>query len=144
LQIRRDTTPHYAHTNEFNFHSHSLLQTTLTCEALVTTQEKFAFTVFEQTFKEFGLPQAIRTDNGVPFASAHALYGLSKLAVWWLRLGIQLERITPGHPQQNGRHERMHLTLKREATKPAAANVLQQQALYSARNHAASGSSRYS
>ena len=67
---------------------------------------------------------------GVPFASAHALYGLSKLAVWWLRLGIQIERITPGHPQQNGRHERMHLTLKREATKPAAANVLQQQARF--------------
>jgi len=102
----------------------------LTCEALLTTQEKFAFTVFERTFKEFGLPQAIRTDNGVPFASAHAIYGLSKLAVWWLRLGIQIERIKPGHPQQNGRHERMHLTLKREATKPAAANVLQQQARF--------------
>ena len=102
----------------------------LTCEALLTTQEKFAFTVFERTFKEFGLPQVIRTDNGVPFASAHAIYGLSKLAVWWLRLGIQIERIKPGHPQQNGRHERMHLTLKREATKPAAANVLQQQARF--------------
>src|SRR5437764_12085081 len=102
----------------------------LTCEALSTTQEQFAFTVFERTFKEFGLPQVIRTDNGVPFASAHALYGLSKLAVWWLRLGIQIERIAPGHPQQNGRHERMHLTLKREATKPAAANVLQQQARF--------------
>jgi putative transposase len=102
----------------------------LTCEALSTTQEKFAFTVFERTFKEFGLPDAIRTDNGVPFASAHALYGLSKLAVWWLRLGIAIERIQPGHPQQNGRHERMHLTLKREATKPAAANVLQQQARF--------------
>jgi putative transposase len=102
----------------------------LTCEALATTQEKFAFTVFERTFKEFGLPQRIRTDNGVPFASAHALYGLSKLSVWWLRLGIQIERIKPGHPQQNGRHERMHLTLKKEATKPAAANVLQQQARF--------------
>jgi putative transposase len=100
----------------------------LTCEALSTTQEQFAFTVFERTFKEFGLPQAIRTDNGVPFASAHALYGLSKLSVWWLRLGIALERSKPGHPQDNGRHERMHLTLKREATKPAADNVLQQQA----------------
>ena len=54
----------------------------LTCEALSTTQEKFAFTAFEQTFKAFGLPQAIRTDNGVPFASGHALYGLSKLSVW--------------------------------------------------------------
>ena len=104
----------------------------LTCEALSTTQEKFAFTVFERTFKEFGLPQRIRTDNGVPFASAHALYGLSKLSVWWLRLGIQIERIKPGHPQQNGRHERMHLTLKKDATKPAAPNVLQQQARFDA------------
>jgi putative transposase len=102
----------------------------LTCEALSTTQERFAFTVFERTFKEFGLPDTIRTDNGVPFASAHALYGLSKLSVWWLRLGIQIERSKPGHPQDNGRHERMHLTLKKEATKPAAANVLQQQARF--------------
>ena len=61
-----------------------------------------------------------------------AIYALSKLAVWWLRLGIQIERIQPGHPQQNGRHERMHLTLKKEATKPAAANVLQQQARFDA------------
>jgi len=102
----------------------------LACEALSTTQEKFAFAVFQRTFQEFGLPQAIRTDNGVPFASRHALYGLSKLAVWWLRLGIRIERIQPGHPQQNGRHERMHLTLKREATRPAEANVLQQQARF--------------
>lgn len=78
------------------------------------------------------MPAAIRTDNGVPFASGNALYGLSKLAVWWLRLGIAIERIQPGHPQQNGRHERMHLTLKKEATKPAAANVLQQQARFDA------------
>jgi putative transposase len=104
----------------------------LTCEALLTTQEKFAFTVFERTFKEFGLPCVIRTDNGVPFASAHAIYGLSKLSVWWLRLGIQIERSKPGHPQDNGRHERMHLTLKKEATKPAAPNVLQQQARFDA------------
>ena len=100
------------------------------CEALGTTQERYAFGVFERIFKEFGLPKAIRTDNGVPFASAHALFGLSKLAVWWLRLGIQIERIKPGHPQQNGRHERMHLTLKKEATKPAARNFLQQQARF--------------
>jgi putative transposase len=72
----------------------------LVCEALSTTQEKFAFTVFERAFKEFGLPGAIRTDNGVPFASPTALYRLSKLAVWWLRLGIRLERIEPGKPQQ--------------------------------------------
>ena len=76
------------------------------------------------------MPRAIRTDNGVPFASAPALYGLSKLAVWWLRLGIGLERIKPGHPEQNGRHERMHLTLKQQATKPAAPNLLQQQARF--------------
>ena len=99
----------------------------LACEALSTTQERYAFSVFERAFQDFGLPDAIRTDNGVPFASAHALYGLSKLAVWWLRLGIRLERIAPGHPEQNGRHERMHLTLKTEATRPAAHNVLQQQ-----------------
>jgi putative transposase len=104
----------------------------ITCDALTTTQEVYAFTAFERAFKDCGLPRAIRTDNGVPFASTHALYGLSKLAVWWLRLGIQIERIKPGHPQQNGRHERMHLTLKQEATKPAAANVLQQQARFDA------------
>ena len=96
----------------------------LTCEALSSTREDYAFTVFERLFKERGLPANIRSDNGVPFASAHALFNLSKLAVWWLRLGIGIERIKPGHPQQNGRHERMHLTLKKEATKPAGANFL--------------------
>src|SRR5579864_7796199 len=85
----------------------------LTCEALSSTREDYAFTVFERLFKERGLPANIRSDNGVPFASAHALFNLSKLAVWWLRLGIGIERIQPGHPQQNGRHERMHLTLKK-------------------------------
>jgi len=104
----------------------------LTCEALSTTAEAYAFAVFERTFKDFGLPRAIRTDNGVPFASAHALYGLSKLSVWWLRLGVGIERIGPGHPEQNGRHERMHLTLKQQATKPAVANLLQQQARFDA------------
>jgi len=102
----------------------------LTCEALETTREAYAFPVFERVFTQFGLPQAIRTDNGIPFAAPNALYGLSRLSVWWLRLGIQIERIRPGHPEQNGRHERMHLTLKTEATKPAAANVLQQQARF--------------
>jgi putative transposase len=86
--------------------------------------------VFERAFKEYGLPQAIRTDNGVPFASPNALFNLSKLSVWWLRLGIQIERIKPGNPQQNGRHERMHLTLKQETTKPAGQNFLQQQAKF--------------
>ena len=99
----------------------------LCCDALESTKEAYAFTVFERVFKDFGLPLAIRTDNGVPFASASAFFGLSKLSVWWLRLGIDIERIKPGNPQQNGRHERMHLTLKKEATKPAAQNFLQQQ-----------------
>jgi transposase InsO family protein len=102
----------------------------LTCEALSSTREDYAFSVFERLLKERGLPANIRSDNGVPFASAHALFNLSNLAVWWLRLGIGIERIKPGHPQQNGRHERMHLTLKKEATKPAAANFLQQQARF--------------
>jgi len=99
----------------------------ITCEALSSTHSMFAFTVFERAFKDFGLPRAIRTDNGSPFASANSLFGLTRLSVWWLRLGIDIERIKPGHPQQNGRHERMHLTLKKEATKPAAKNFLQQQ-----------------
>ena len=62
-------------------------------------KERYAFTVFERVFKDFGLPAAIRTDNGVPFASPNALYGLSRLSVWWLRLGIQIERIKPGPPR---------------------------------------------
>jgi putative transposase len=86
-----------------------------------------AFPVFERAFKDFRLPTAIRTDNGVPFSSPNALNGLSRLSVWWLRLRIHIERIKPGHPEQNGRHERMHLTLNKEATKPAANNFLQQQ-----------------
>jgi putative transposase len=102
----------------------------LACEALESTQEQFAFTVFESVFKQYGLPKAIRTDNGVPFASPNALFNLSKLSVWWLRLGIEIERIQPGHPQQNGRHERMHLTLKKEATRPSGKNFLQQQAKF--------------
>ena len=99
----------------------------LCCDALGNTKEMYAFTVFERAFKDFGLPLSIRTDNGVPFASRSAFFGLSKLSVWWLRLGIGIERIQPGNPQQNGRHERMHLTLKKEATKPAAKNLLQRQ-----------------
>ena len=99
----------------------------LACEGLESTKSTFAFTVFERVFKEFGLPDAIRSDNGLPFASPNALFGLSRLSIWWLRLGINIERIKPGNPQQNGRHERMHLTLKKEATKPASFNFLQQQ-----------------
>jgi putative transposase len=99
----------------------------LGCEGLASTCSDFAFSVFERAFKDFGLPGAIRTDNGIPFASPNALFGLSKLSVWWLRLGIDIQRIKPGHPEQNGRHERMHLTLKNETTRPASFNFLQQQ-----------------
>ena len=99
----------------------------LACEALESTSTSGSFDVFERAFKEYGLPKAIRSDNGHPFASPMALFGLSRLSVWWLRLGIFVERIKPGHPQQNGRHERMHLTLKQEATRPAGDNLLQQQ-----------------
>ena len=99
----------------------------LACEGLESTRSTFAFAVFERVFKEYGLPNAIRSDNGIPFASPHALFGLSRLSVWWLRLGINIERIKPGNPQQNGRHERMHRTLKKDATRPASFNFLQQQ-----------------
>jgi putative transposase len=102
----------------------------LCCDALEGTREDLAFIAFERTFQDFGLPAAIRTDNGIPFASRSAFFGLSKLSVWWLRLGIRIERIRPGRPQQNGRHERMHLTLKKEATRPAGRNFLQQQAKF--------------
>ena len=102
----------------------------LLCEALQSTKEIGAFAGFLRLFEERGLPKAIRTDNGLPFASPNGLYNLSKLSVWWLRLGIDIERIKPGHPQQNGRHERMHLTLKKETTRPAQSNSLQQQARF--------------
>jgi transposase InsO family protein len=104
----------------------------LLCEALDSTREEPAITAFERLFCERGLPSAIRSDNGVPFASPNALFNLSKLSVWWLRLGIAIERIKPGHPQQNGRHERMHLTLKKEATRPPGLNSLQQQERFDA------------
>ena len=107
----------------------------LLCEALESTREDTAITAFEQLFRQRGLPQAIRSDNGVPFASPNGLFNLSKLSVWWLRLGMAIERIKPGRPQQNGRHERMHLTLKKEATRPPGVNSLQQQARFDAFVH---------
>jgi len=82
--------------------------------------------IFEAAFREYGMPQAIRTDNGPPFAS-RAVAGLSRLAVWWIKLGIVPERIAAGHPEQNGRHERMHRTLKQETAQPPAANQREQQ-----------------
>eukprot|EP01037_Dinobryon_pediforme_P027589 gene27589-30536_t len=99
----------------------------LLVEALESTREDPVIEAFGRLFAERGLPQAIRSDNGLPFASPNGLYNLSKLSVWWLRLGILIERIKPGHPQQNGRHERMHLTLKQETARPPAMNIIQQQ-----------------
>ncbi|MBU0768581.1 MAG: IS481 family transposase [Proteobacteria bacterium] len=99
----------------------------ISCEALESTEINPCFAVFEETFQEYGLPIAIRSDNGTPFAGGNSIWNLTRLSVWWIRLGIRLERIKPGCPQQNGRHERMHRTLKLEATKPPASNLLQQQ-----------------
>lgn len=98
----------------------------LRCRHVAKTDGKHVRSVFESVFREYGLPEAIRTDNGAPFASK-APGGLSRLSMWWLRLGIQHERIEPGCPQQNGRHERMHQTLKQETAKPPRANLRQQQ-----------------
>ncbi|WP_421917471.1 IS481 family transposase [Mesorhizobium sp.] len=104
----------------------------LACEALESTKEAPVIEAFARLFRERGLPTAIRSDNGLPFASPNGLYNLSRLSVFWLRVGIDIERIKPGHPQQNGRHERMHRTLKAETTRPASANSLQQQATFDA------------
>lgn len=98
----------------------------LGCQGLHTTAVADSKAVFTRIFKEYGLPRRIRTDNGVPFAT-NTLARLSSLSAWWIRLGILPELIEPGCPQQNGRHERMHKTLKAEATKPPAANLQAQQ-----------------
>ncbi len=96
------------------------------CEGLESVRTREAISVFEKTFLEHGLPKAIRTDNGVPFSHAQALHGMTPLSVWWLRQGIKIERIKPGNPQENGRHERMHRTLKKWISSTRA-NFLQQQ-----------------
>lgn len=101
------------------------------CVALESPTTDAAFEVFEEAFLQYGIPKVIRTDNGVPFAS-RSLAGLSRLSAWWVSLGIKSERIEPGHPEQNGRHERMHRTLKQEATRPAAATFLAQQERFDA------------
>jgi len=103
-------------------HSRYLLR----CQAVEKTDTARVQAIFEAAFREYGMPQAMRTDNGAPFAS-RAVAGLSRLAVWWIKLGIVPERIAAGHPEQNGRHERMHRTLKQEAAQPLAANRRQQQ-----------------
>jgi transposase InsO family protein len=101
----------------------------LACRALGSTASAGARPVFERLFREYGLPARIRSDNGVPFATI-ALARLSALSVWWLRLGILPDLTEPSSPQQNGRHERMHRTLKAEATKPAAASASAQQRVF--------------
>ncbi len=98
----------------------------LSCQALSSTSVAEAKPVFTRVFKEFGLPQRIRTDNGVPFAT-NTLGRLSQLSAWWVRLGILPEFIEPGKPHQNGRHERMHRTLKAETTRPPGATLRAQQ-----------------
>jgi len=98
----------------------------LRCQAVEKMDTARAQAIFEAAFRECGLPLAIRTDNGEPFAST-AIAGLSRLAVWWMKLGIVPERIAAGHPEQNGRHERMHRTLKEETASPPAANRRAQQ-----------------
>jgi len=96
------------------------------CEGLRVPDEAHVRTHFERAFVEYGLPARMRTDNGPPFAS-RALAGLSRLAVWWVQLGILPERIEPGHPEQNGRHERMHRTLGEATTRPPSRNLRAQQ-----------------
>jgi len=96
----------------------------LGCTALSAPRALTTQLVFRRVFQGYGLPRVIRTDNGVPFASSRALGSLSPLAVWWIHLGIRPERITPGHPQQNAEHERMHRTLKADAIRPASSRTL--------------------
>ena len=96
------------------------------CQAVEKTDTARVQAIFEAVFREYGMPEAIRTDNGAPFAST-AIAGLSRLAVWWMKLGIVAERIAAGHPEQNGRHERMHRTLKQETAQPPAGNRREQQ-----------------
>ena len=98
----------------------------LRCEGLPSTDERGARQVLESAFREFGLPARIRSDNGSPFAST-GIGGLTRMSVWWIKLGIVVERIEPGKPQQNGRLERFHRTLKHETAKPPRASMRAQQ-----------------
>lgn len=98
----------------------------LVCQALPSVRTEGVKPVFRRLFREVGLPEAIRTDNGAPFAST-GIHGLCELNVWWMKLGIVHQRIRPSSPQENGQHERMHKDLKREAARPAAANRSAQQ-----------------
>jgi transposase InsO family protein len=101
------------------------------CDGMAAIDDEQARESCETVFRTHGLPIAMRSDNGAPFAST-GLGSLTRLSVYWLRLGIRLERIRPGHPEENGRHERMHRTLKKETTRPARSNLLQQQERFDA------------
>jgi transposase InsO family protein len=98
----------------------------LGCEGMAAVSDADARDACVEVFRVYGLPAVMRSDNGVPFSST-GLGGLTKLSVLWLRLGIVPERIRPAHPEENGRHERMHRTLKFETARPSRANLLQQQ-----------------
>lgn len=106
----------------------------LTCHGLLSTKCELAKPIFERAFREYGLPRAIRTDNGVPFATA-AIHGLSFLNVYWMQLGIVHQRIRPSSPPENGAHERMHRTLKRQAIKPVRHTCAAQQRNFDAFRH---------
>ena len=106
----------------------------LACHGPLSTKGQGVRPIFDRLFREYGLPRAIRTDNGVPFATT-GIHGLSQLTVWWLRLGIQHQRILPAHPEQNGAHERMHRTLKGEACRPPQSCLASQQRTFNAFRH---------
>lgn len=99
----------------------------IACKAVARFSHECAEAVFTRAFREYGLPSVIRTDNGPPFCASSGLASLSRLSVWWLKLGVLPERIEPGKPQQNARHERMHLTLKQATASPPGRNVRAQQ-----------------
>jgi transposase InsO family protein len=103
----------------------------LACVGLPSPKHELVQPLFERAFREFGLPDVIRTDNGAPFAS-QAIHRLSRLHVWWIKIGIYPELILPGHPQQNGRHERFHKTLKLATARPPASSLRAQQRRFNA------------
>lgn len=103
----------------------------LCCQGLDSTRSEVVRPVMERIFRQYGLPERIRSDNGPPFGS-NGSCGLTELSVWWIEVGIECERIQPGHPQQNGRHERMHRTLKEATMQSPAATLRKQQARFDA------------
>jgi transposase InsO family protein len=107
----------------------------LGCRALTTTAVAPTRAVFVRLFREYGLPDVLRSDNGVPFAQGNAIGRLGALAFWWVRLGIRPEHITPARPAENGAHERFHKTLKAAATKPASTSLAAQQQRFDAFRH---------